>query len=255
MGARCDHRHSRLHARRRERAVRAHRGARDCVGRPVPDLRHRTARGSAGCGADQWHRLTRAGFRRLQRHTGRASICADPACTVRPRGNTHGRRPGVHRRLCRGLGDRDAHRPRRQFPSLREGLAPDGNARRVRFDRCVLPPAGTDAGGNGDGAGTGGIVRIRGQGELRHHDQAAACRTLLTQRNAGSAACRGRVHRQRGRAGAQAGLPARVQRRRAISTPTRSCATGVSRGTSCSRVWRSSSIRAAAARIRRSMRC
>ena len=199
MGACRDHRHGRLHARRRKRAVRAHRSAGYGVGRPMPDIRHPAACSAAGCGADQWHRVARAGFRRLQRHAGRPSIGADPARTVRSGGDPHCRWPGVHRRLCRGLGDRDAHRARRQFPSLREGLAPDGNARRVRFDGRVLPPAGTDAGGNGDGVGAGGIVRIGGQGELRHDDQTAACRTLLTQRNAGGAACSGRVHRQLGR--------------------------------------------------------
>ena len=102
------------------------------------------ARGAAGCGADQRHRVARAGFRRLQQHAGRASVGADPAGTVRSGGDARGRWARVHRRLRRGLGDRDAHRARHQLPSLRKGLASDGDDRRVRLDRRVLPSAGTD---------------------------------------------------------------------------------------------------------------
>ena len=60
--------------------------------RPVPGVRHRSARGTAGCGADQRHRVACARFRRLQRHAGRPSIGADPAGAVRARGDARGRR-------------------------------------------------------------------------------------------------------------------------------------------------------------------
>ena len=189
-------------------------GARDRVERPVPGVRHRSARGTAGCGADQRHRVACAGLRRLQQHAGRASVGADPAGAVRAGRDARGRWAGVRRRLCGGMGDRDAHRARHQLPSLREGLASDSDDRRVRRDGGVLPSAGSGAGCHRNGAGAGGVVRVGREGEFRHDDEAAACRALLAQRAAGRAAGGGRVHRQRRRAGAQAGVPARVQRRR-----------------------------------------
>ena len=213
------------------------------------------ARGAPGCRADQRHRVACTGLRRLQQHAGRASIGADPAGTVRAGRHARGRWPRIRRGLCGGLGDRDAHRARHQLLPLRERLAS-----RPRRSACSAPPPRAAICWDWRPMSpqrrwAGRVVRVGRQGELRHDDQAAACRSLLAQRHAGGAAGGGGVHRQCRRAGAQAGVPACVQRRRAISMRTRSCATGVSPGTSCSLAWRSSSIHAAAARIRRSMRC
>ena len=76
--------------------------------------------------------------------------------------------------------------------------------------------------------GTGGVVRIRHQGEFRHHDQAAACRACRAQRLAGGVAGGGRVHRQSRRVRASAGLSAGVQRRGQFRRRCDRCAIGAS---------------------------
>ena len=47
------------------------------------------------------------------------------------------------------------------FHHYEKGWHPTATHRRVRLDRRVLPSAGTGAGGDRDGAGAGGVVRVR----------------------------------------------------------------------------------------------
>ena len=88
----------------------------------------------------------------------------------------------LSRRLCGGIRDRDAERPWGQFPSLREGLAPDRDARHLRRRRGGGAPDGTGCGPDQRGARARGVVRLGHQGELRHHGEAAARRPQRSQR-------------------------------------------------------------------------
>src|SRR6516164_7534133 len=121
-------RHSRYrwgHARRICRPVRPDHAARVHRHGPGPGVRLRAARVGYGRGAGEWHRLPCARLRRLQQHTRRPSFCADPAGPVRLGRRDARQRARFPGRLCGGLRDRNAHRPRRQLPPLRQGLAPD----------------------------------------------------------------------------------------------------------------------------------
>ena len=145
--------------------------------------------------------------------------------------------------------------PRRQLPPLRKGLAPDRDARRVRRGRRVLPSDGSRPRENRAGAGDRRLARVGHQGQFRHDDQAAACRA-----HARATACSRRCWRARGsppttpRSNTSRGF-CTCSTAPAISMRRRSCRLGSALRHRRSPASRSSSIRAAAARIRRWMRC
>ena len=182
----------------------------------MPDLRHRSPRRAARRRADQRHGRARARFRRCQQFDGRPSLGADRAGAVRARGNPRQHRARIHRRLCRRVRDRDPHRPWRQSASLRKGLAPDRDAGRVRRGRCLLSSDGSGPRENRAGAGDRRLARVGHQGQFRYDDQAAACRAYGAQRPVRRPARARGVYRQRRRARTQAGISARVQRRRQL---------------------------------------
>ena len=164
-------------------------------------------------------------------------------------------RQGVHRRLCRRGRMRDAARPRGEFPSLREGLASDRDARHVRQRGGLRASPGAERRATRHGARARGFDGVRHQGQFRHHDQAVPCRADDPQRLAGGAAGEGRHDRQCRRARAPAGLLRGLQRRRQFQSRTASSSIGAIRSISPIPASRSSAIPAAAARIPRSMPC
>ena len=112
-----------------------------------------------------------------------------------------------------GLRGGDRNCPRRAFPSLREGLAPDGDAGRLRVDRRLRQAAGPGRSADGDRARHRRVAVVRREGEFRHHGEAAACRALLAAWPVRGAHGAEGLHGERRRLRAQAGFLRGVQRR------------------------------------------
>ena len=99
----------------------------------------------ARCRTDQRHGRACARLRRLQQQHGRPPVGTRAAGIVCAGRHAKGFRERLSRGLRCRLRDRDAHRPRRQFPSLREGLASDRNARHVWRGSGSAAPLGLSA--------------------------------------------------------------------------------------------------------------
>ena len=245
-------RHGRRHAGRRGRELRAHR-VRGGGARPAPRwCSAPAARRPARCGADQRHRRARARLRRLQQHAGRPSVGADPAGAVRA-GRDDARSQGAtfiaayvagfetETRIARGV----------NFHHYEKGWHPTATLGVFGAAAACSHLLGLDAGRDGHGAGARRLARVGHQGQFRHHDEAAARRPHLPQRPVRGAAGGRRLHRQRGRLRAQAGLLPGVQRRRQLRCGGHARRLGRAARHRRSRASRSSSIPAAAARIPR----
>ena len=184
--------------------------------RAFADLRLSAAHQRAGCGADQRHRVACARFRRFQRHHGRPSFGAAGRNVAGACRGTRRNRPGYRGRLRDRRRSRNQARACRQLPPLRQGLASDRDAWRVRRRSGRLPPDEARLFKDHDGAVYRGIARERPEGEFRHHDQTASYRPVLPQRPAGGAAGRGRLRCRHRCLRARAGLFERLQRSRHV---------------------------------------
>ena len=109
-------------------------------------------------------------------------------------------------------------------------------------------------GADGDGLGDGRVVRLRYQGQFRHHDEAVACRPCIAQRLDRDAAGARRFHRRPRSLRARQGF-LNVYNGMDQYDAEAALTHGAIRSTSSNPALRSSSIRVAAARTPRSTRC
>ena len=213
-------------------------------------VRHQPSHQRAGCDPDQRHRLARARLRRRLGRAGRPPLGACHGTHLRARRAAEGLGQagagGLHHRRR----DRGAPVARGQLPSLRQGLAPHRHARHVRRGGRGLPSARARRCAHGQGAGARRLVRVRPQGQLRHHDEAAARRPRRPQRPVRGADRRARLRIQPRRARAQAGLARGLQRQGHLLARAACSRTGARPGRSRRPRSASSSSPAAARRIR-----
>ena len=190
-------------------------------GRAVPGVRHRQADRRAGCqliNGIASHALDYDDVSGAM--GGHPSVCWCRRCSRWPRSSVRRARRRV------GLCGRDSRPSAASRAACISIITTRDGTRRRRWASSARSPAaarllGFTSSTDRDGDRAGGVVRLRAQGEFRHDDEAAACRALRAQRVAGGAAGARRVHRQSGRAGAQAGVPGGVQRCREPTTSTR----------------------------------
>ena len=247
------HRHHRLHAGRHPGAVRAD-PARDSrrgrCARACARVRHQPSHERLGCDPDQRHGLARAGLRRCLGRAGWAPL---------------GTRDGAYlcaRRAAEGFGQAGAgglrHRRRDrgapvacgQFSSLRQRVAPHGHARYLRSRGSGLASSRARRCAHRQGAGACGFVLVRHQGELRHHDEAAARRPCRAQRLVRGADRRARLRVRTPARSSTSRVGSRSSMAGATTGPSGCSRTGALLGRSSRPRTVSSSFPAAARRIR-----
>ena len=218
--------------------------------RPRARVRHQPSHQRARCDADQRHRLARARLRRRLGRAGRAPLGTRHGAHLRARRAAEGLGPAGAGRLHHRRRDRGAAVARGQLPPLRQGLAPHRHARHLRRGGRGRPPARARRRAHGQGAGARRLVRVRPQGQLRHHDEAAARRPRRPQRPVRGADRRARLRVQPRRARAQAGLARGLQRQGHLLARAHVRELGLALGDRDRPRWASSSSPAAARRIR-----